>query len=340
MAQEPTIPKPGDFAAAAAWMRDLRDRGQTNATDDLGLREQKKRQTRQLISDTATWMFCEHGFDAVRVADIAGVVGVSEKTIYNYFPTKESMVFDREEEITEQIVSALRERDRSTSPVEAVMAMMRRTQEHFGVIPQEAVWMIQAFDDLLNTTPALVAAQRGMTKRIVLAVAETLAEGYELDPRDPEPQIVAHALMGLWETREASLTRHIDEGLWGEALTAAVTEDVNRASRLLETGLWAFNHVTQTQRTKRQLADAASSLDDARKQIAEAMRQAREAWRTAREAGRPGDHQGTRDEHREAMRDVKRDIRREVQNAKREAQQAAMQARREAQAAKREGRGR
>ncbi|MGH3262931.1 MAG: TetR/AcrR family transcriptional regulator, partial [Trebonia sp.] len=48
-----------------------------------GLRERKRRITRQLISDAATVLFALHGFDKVRVAEVADRVGVSEKTIYN-----------------------------------------------------------------------------------------------------------------------------------------------------------------------------------------------------------------------------------------------------------------
>ena len=50
---------------------------------------------RQRLSDTATLMFMERGFDAVRVAEVAAVCGVSEKTVFNYFPTKESLILDR-----------------------------------------------------------------------------------------------------------------------------------------------------------------------------------------------------------------------------------------------------
>ena len=60
-----------------------------------GLRERKKRLMRQQLSDTATQMFLERGFDAVRVAEIAKACGVSEKTVFNYFPTKESLILDR-----------------------------------------------------------------------------------------------------------------------------------------------------------------------------------------------------------------------------------------------------
>ena len=60
-----------------------------------GLRKRKKRQLRQKISDTATAMFLVHGFDQVTVAQIAEACEVSEQTLFNYFTTKESMLFDR-----------------------------------------------------------------------------------------------------------------------------------------------------------------------------------------------------------------------------------------------------
>src|SRR5213080_1036628 len=82
-----------------------------------GLRERKKRLMRQRLSDTATEMFLERGFDAVRVSEIAQACGVSERTVFNYFPTKESLVLD----LGETTMAALRVRlaDPCHSPVEA-----------------------------------------------------------------------------------------------------------------------------------------------------------------------------------------------------------------------------
>src|SRR6185312_10734892 len=77
---------------------------------DEGLRERKRRLTRQLISDVATTLFATRGFENVKVSEVADRVGVSEKTIYNYFPTKESLVLDYADEAVERMARALRER--------------------------------------------------------------------------------------------------------------------------------------------------------------------------------------------------------------------------------------
>src|ERR1700735_485291 len=88
-----------------------------------GLRERKKALMRQLISDTATLMFLERGFDEVRVSEIAAACDVSEKTIYNYFPTKESLLLDREEPAAENIRVALGPDAEHASPIDAVVAV-------------------------------------------------------------------------------------------------------------------------------------------------------------------------------------------------------------------------
>ena len=60
---------------------------------ETGLRERKKRQTRQLLADTARRLFSERGFEQVSVAEIARAADVSAATVFNYFPTKEDLVF-------------------------------------------------------------------------------------------------------------------------------------------------------------------------------------------------------------------------------------------------------
>ena len=60
-----------------------------------GLRERKKRQTRQEISDIATALFARHGFDAVTISQVAEAAGVAKMTVTNYFPRKEDLEIGR-----------------------------------------------------------------------------------------------------------------------------------------------------------------------------------------------------------------------------------------------------
>ena len=93
-----------------------------------GLRDRKKEMTRQAISDIATRLFVERGFDKVSVADIADEANVARKTVFNYFPRKEDLVFDREEEGRAMVRDALAGRG-VKPPVEAFQALMRTLVE-------------------------------------------------------------------------------------------------------------------------------------------------------------------------------------------------------------------
>src|ERR1700712_5361728 len=77
------------------------------AVAELGLRERKKRETRQHLSDIATGLFYERGFDAVSVAEVADAAGVSKMTVFNYFPRKEDLFFDRGPELAELFSEAI-----------------------------------------------------------------------------------------------------------------------------------------------------------------------------------------------------------------------------------------
>ena len=88
----------------------------------LGLRERKKLQTRQLIAEAARRLFAERGFEAVPVAEIARAADVSEATVFNYFPTKEDLLYNRLEAFEEELLSSIRAR----APGESVLTAFGR----------------------------------------------------------------------------------------------------------------------------------------------------------------------------------------------------------------------
>ncbi|MBD0674182.1 TetR/AcrR family transcriptional regulator, partial [Streptomyces sp. CBMA156] len=88
----------------------------------MGLRELKKQQTRELLSDTAMGLFAERGFDRVTVVEVARAAGVSPNTVFNYFPTKEDLFFDRQEEVVAHLAEVVRRRPSGGSAVDAVRA--------------------------------------------------------------------------------------------------------------------------------------------------------------------------------------------------------------------------
>jgi AcrR family transcriptional regulator len=271
-----------EMADAFASARAAQDRWERRRHPNAGLRERKKRRTRQQISDVATSLFVVRGFDHVKVSEIAAIVGVSEKTVYNYFPTKESLVFDRADEGVARLASALREREPGESPTKAMLRALEEDMEDLEDLPDEIYKFLALFARMIATTPALRAALRDLQSRLVEVATEELAAAADVDPRDPEPLIAARAIVALQELAFSSRMRHVEDGLRGRKLHAAVLEDLERAARLLDAGLWSFNLLAQGARTRKQLGEAAAAAEDARRQVLDALKQARAAWREIR----------------------------------------------------------
>ena len=311
---------------------------------DEGLRERKRRVTRQLISDAATTMFATRGFDNVKVSEVAERVGVSEKTIYNYFPTKESLVLDYADEAVEQMARALRERGPDESLTDAVVRAITKDTERFDQAPEELVDFIPLFLGMIDSTPALRAAWLEMHDRLAHVACEELAAQAGVDPRDPEPMAAGRALAGLAEVALESRIRRIREGLRGEELSRAVDDDLLRAARLLETGLWSFS-MPRSQRAKQQAVEAARAAEDARTQVLKALRQARAAWAEVRREGGAWDARSVRQEIQQHFREAQRQAQEHAQqhaqeHAQRQAaqRQAQREARRQAQQQARDAR--
>jgi AcrR family transcriptional regulator len=246
-----------------------------------GLRERKKRLTRQQISDVATVLFVVRGFDNVKVSEVAEIVGISEKTVYNYFPTKESLVFDRADEGIARLAVALREREPDESPAKAMLRALKEDLEFEGPA-DEIHTFVPLFAEMVASTPSLRAAWLDLQGRLVAVATEELAARADVDPHDPEPMIVARAIVGLQEVSYHSRVHHVGDGLHGAQLRDAVLADLERAARLLDTGLWSFNLLAQGERTRQQIRDAAMAAEEARAQVVETLKQARAAWRELR----------------------------------------------------------
>jgi AcrR family transcriptional regulator len=208
-----------------------------------GLRERKKRQTRQLLSDTATELFLAKDFDAVTVSEIAAACGVSEKTVFNYFPTKEALIMDRLEGTVGSLRTGLADHD--VPPVQAVLAILdgelaAMTSWLATDDPARARDAIVRFGDLIRRNPSLRAYQSDMMDQFASEAARILAARAAMSPVDPEPQIVARALLGLCHVQADSLRRHLASTASAARIRELVSSDVRRAADLLGTGLGAF----------------------------------------------------------------------------------------------------
>ncbi|WAL68601.1 TetR family transcriptional regulator [Amycolatopsis cynarae] len=209
-----------------------------------GLRERKKRAMRQQLSDTAARMFLEHGFDAVRVADVARACGVSEKTVFNYFPSKEALVLDELEVTSEALRTHLA--DPAVPPVEAMVKIIDDELHDLGVSlasvedQDEALARYRRFGDLIRETPSLRAYQSDTAERFTEVAAEALASRAGLRAADPVPQVAAAALLGLWRLQFRALRTHLRPGRPIQDAIDAVAQEVRCGASLIQDGLARF----------------------------------------------------------------------------------------------------
>lgn len=122
-----------------------------------GLRERKKRQTREALLSVAESLFEARGYENVTVAEVADAANVSVKTLFTYFRSKEDLAFGDADRLRDQIISAVRERGPDESPVDAVAAMLDRL-----IAEGSAGSGLEGFHTLVGESAALQSRLRRM----------------------------------------------------------------------------------------------------------------------------------------------------------------------------------
>jgi AcrR family transcriptional regulator len=203
--------------------------------DQPGLRERKKQQTWGLIAQTAHRLFQEHGFDAVTVADVAREADVARKTVFNYFPTKEDLVYSGLELFEARLLDAIRER----KPGESILAAFARfVTESRGVLAADdpdAGERLLAINRLITDSPALLAREQ----QIYAGYAAVLiAEETQARPDDIGPWVAANAMIGLHKALVDYVRRQVQAGERdGARITRGLRAQARQAVALLEHGL-------------------------------------------------------------------------------------------------------
>ncbi|MBW6524372.1 TetR/AcrR family transcriptional regulator [Sphingomonas sp. RHCKR47] len=166
---------------------------------ELDRRTRKRLVTRQKISDVATRLFMERGFDGVTIDEIANAADVGRMTVFNHFPRKEDMFFDREDEIRELAFDAVRSRSPGTSPVQALLMLAHTMVEQPSEIfpPFEET---RAFVETAQASETLKARARQMRDDFTRDLAALFA-GEVGDEGDGSIAYLAAALVtATWST--------------------------------------------------------------------------------------------------------------------------------------------
>jgi AcrR family transcriptional regulator len=202
-------------------------------SENDGLREQKKRATRETISAVATRLFLERGFDNVTVAEVAAAANVSKMTVFNYFPRKEDLFFDREQEGNELIERALLERAPHISPLGALHALALRLQQERHAFAKMTDSVV-AFWRTVEESPALSARSHELRAEMEAALPRLLAKAVGRPEPDVDAQLVGSVLLAGWLTayREARRLQRAHEKR--SVVDSALTMLMERAFQVAE----------------------------------------------------------------------------------------------------------
>ena len=157
-------------------------------------RSRKRLATRQSISVAATRLFLERGFDPVTVDEIAAAADVGRMTVFNHFPRKEDMFFDRDEEGREILRDALRRRDPRVGPIEAYRLLAHRLAIEDSPFVRFTAGS-QGFIETIEGSQTLKARARAIRDELAQVVAAALSECVGRDPPDPAAYLAAGLLL-------------------------------------------------------------------------------------------------------------------------------------------------
>jgi AcrR family transcriptional regulator len=160
-------------------------------------RSRKRLATREGISNAATRLFLERGFENVTVDEIAEAADVGRMTVFNHFPRKEDMFFDRDEAGREMLTEALRQRDPRVAPIETLRLLAHR------LVAEQSPYVrfsagSQGFIETIEGSETLKARARAIRDEIAQVVTVALSECVGREPTDPAAHLAAGLLLATW----------------------------------------------------------------------------------------------------------------------------------------------
>jgi AcrR family transcriptional regulator len=206
----------------------------------VGLRERKKQQTRELIAETARRLFTERGFERVTIAEIARAADVSEQTVFNYFPTKEDLVYWRLGSFEEELLTTIRERESGEPVLAAFRRFLLAQRGLLGQYDPEARERLAGVTRMITDSPALLAREQQIFAGYTASLAELIAGEQGAKADGIEPWVAANAMMGVHRALVGYTRRRILEGTRHPALAREVRAQADRAFALLEQGLGRY----------------------------------------------------------------------------------------------------
>lgn len=209
----------------------------TTATPpNCGLREHKKRESRKALRLAALELVAERGLEDVRVEDIAQRAGVSTRTFFNYFPSKEQALVNQTPQTGQELSERLHRAARATPVHEALLDVL----VDYGVelARDRTAWRLMR--QLTCHHPELIRLAMGANQETLRALTEAVGDLLELDPDlDPYPAVLVECAVAAVRT---AATHHLrrdgeDVSVLSEDELPALRAALEEACAVLRSGL-------------------------------------------------------------------------------------------------------
>lgn len=183
------------------------------------LREQKRERTREALLAESTRLFLDKGFDEVSVAEIAAAAGISLRSFYRYFDSKESLVLSHLADASDQFASVLADRPAEEDLIEAIRCTIAVVFERFAT--DDALNELRA--TLIQTRPSVARRNLELNAAMEATLVPVLAQRMGIaDPDDMRPPLLAagfsaagRVAVASWISSEGTkdLAASLDEAL-------------------------------------------------------------------------------------------------------------------------------
>jgi AcrR family transcriptional regulator len=175
-----------------------------------GLRERKKRQTKERLIGAALRLFRDRGYEGATVEAIAEEAEVSVTTFFRYFDSKEDVFLEGHRAIIDRVEAAIRER---SSGVSVIAALRQTIVEILQAQPELEIRDEPQHKDL-DAVPELRDRIRDHEEQIRGAIADAYAEQLGVPVGDMRPRLLAGAILSAVDSaRSAWLEDRTDVSL-------------------------------------------------------------------------------------------------------------------------------
>ena len=157
-----------------------------------GLRERKKMRTRVAIQKEALRMFLRNGYEETTIEDIAEAVDISPSTFFNYFPSKEAVVF--QDDLDPLILAEFEAQPPNVGVIAALRKAMKKV---LGRQAAQEDALVRERIELVTRTPELRAAMLNEFARQLNQMAEPIAHRLGRNPQDFVVRNLVGALLGV-----------------------------------------------------------------------------------------------------------------------------------------------